>query len=133
MLELKAGHMTKMASHVNTEPRCKRERCAAWLGDKGMRINIMAGGCFNFNVPVKYMYEVISEEALGTIESVLPYRDVRGACVHHTQLHYPDIGPTKLNTKSTMPNTRRHSPFWQAEENRLFRPLPNFQLVNAIS
>ncbi|GFR60655.1 hypothetical protein ElyMa_005412900, partial [Elysia marginata] len=53
--------------------------------------------------------EVISETALWTIDSVLPHCDVRSACVHHTLSHYSDIGPTRLNTKSTMPDTRRIS------------------------
>ncbi|GFS20107.1 hypothetical protein ElyMa_003306000 [Elysia marginata] len=30
---------------------------------------------------------VISETALGTIESVLPHCDARSACIHHTQSH----------------------------------------------
>ncbi|GFS07180.1 hypothetical protein ElyMa_001243600 [Elysia marginata] len=44
-----------------------------------------------------------------TIESVLLSSDVRSACVHHTQSQYSDIGPTRLNTKSMMPDTRRIS------------------------
>ncbi|GFR83486.1 hypothetical protein ElyMa_005975900 [Elysia marginata] len=64
-------------------------------------------GCLNFNVPVNF--EVISEMALGTIESMLPHCDVRSACIHHTQSYYPDTGPTRLNTKSIMPDTRRIS------------------------
>ncbi|GFR73125.1 hypothetical protein ElyMa_005721900 [Elysia marginata] len=43
--------------------------------------------------------------AFGTIESVLPHCDVRSACIHHNQSHYPDTGPTRLNSKSTMPDT----------------------------
>ncbi|GFS17317.1 hypothetical protein ElyMa_004978400 [Elysia marginata] len=54
-------------------------------------------------------YKVISETALGTFESVLPNYDVRSACIHHTQSHYPDTGPTRLSTKSIMPDTRRIS------------------------
>ncbi|GFR84808.1 hypothetical protein ElyMa_002425900 [Elysia marginata] len=52
---------------------------------------------------------VISETALGTIESVLPHCDVRSACIRHTQSHYPDTVPTRLSTKSIMPDTRRSS------------------------
>ncbi|GFS21203.1 hypothetical protein ElyMa_005076400 [Elysia marginata] len=52
-------------------------------------------------------FEDISETALGTHESVLPQCDIRSACVHHTQSHYTDTGPTRLNTKSIMPDTRR--------------------------
>ncbi|GFR87450.1 hypothetical protein ElyMa_006077000 [Elysia marginata] len=63
--------------------------------------------CLIFNVPVNF--EVISDTALGTNESVLPHCDVSSACVHHTQSHYPDTGPTRLNTKSIMPTTRRIS------------------------
>ncbi|GFS19749.1 hypothetical protein ElyMa_005040600 [Elysia marginata] len=63
--------------------------------------------CLNFNVSVNF--EVISETALGTIESVLPHWDVKSACVHHTQSHYPDNGPTRLNTKFIMPKTKRFS------------------------
>ncbi|GFS27370.1 hypothetical protein ElyMa_005262500 [Elysia marginata] len=59
------------------------------------------------HIPVKF--EVISETALGTIESVLPHCDVSSACVHHTQSYYPDTGPTRLKTKSIMPDTRRIS------------------------
>ncbi|GFR59258.1 hypothetical protein ElyMa_003500300 [Elysia marginata] len=47
--------------------------------------------------------------ALGTIESVQLHYDVRSACIHHTQSHNPDIGPTRLNTKSTMPDTKEIS------------------------
>ncbi|GFR70901.1 hypothetical protein ElyMa_003798800 [Elysia marginata] len=54
-------------------------------------------------------FKVISETALWTIESVLPHCGVRSACEHHTQSHYPDIGPIRLNTKSIMPDTRRIS------------------------
>ncbi|GFR65358.1 hypothetical protein ElyMa_003655600 [Elysia marginata] len=54
-------------------------------------------------------FEVISETALRTTESVLPHCDVRSACAHHVQSHYPDTGPTRLNTKSIMPDTRRIS------------------------
>ncbi|GFR73644.1 hypothetical protein ElyMa_002142400 [Elysia marginata] len=64
-------------------------------------------GCLNFNVPVNL--EVIAETALGTIESVLPHCGVRGACIHHIQTHYSDIGPIRLNTKSIMPDTKRIS------------------------
>ncbi|GFS25169.1 hypothetical protein ElyMa_007020400 [Elysia marginata] len=63
--------------------------------------------CLNFNDPVNFKF--ISEMALGTIESVLPHCDVRSACIHHTQSHYPDTGPTRLSTKSIMPDTRRIS------------------------
>ncbi|GFR75347.1 hypothetical protein ElyMa_003917100 [Elysia marginata] len=63
--------------------------------------------CLIVNVPVNF--EVISETALGTIESMLLHYDVRSACEHHTQSHYPDTGPTRLNTKSIMPDTRRIS------------------------
>ncbi|GFR82600.1 hypothetical protein ElyMa_002366900 [Elysia marginata] len=52
-------------------------------------------------------YEVISETALWTIESVLPLCDVRSACVHQNQSHYPDTGPTSHNIKSIMSDTRR--------------------------
>ncbi|GFR59303.1 hypothetical protein ElyMa_003501800 [Elysia marginata] len=54
-------------------------------------------------------FEVKSETALGTIESVLPHCDVRSSCTYHTQSHYPDTGPTRLTTKSIMPDTRRIS------------------------
>ncbi|GFR79590.1 hypothetical protein ElyMa_005878600 [Elysia marginata] len=64
-------------------------------------------GCLNFNVPVNF--EVVSETALGAIKSVLPHCDVKSDCIHHTQPHYPDTGPTRLNTKSIMPDTRRIS------------------------
>ncbi|GFS18541.1 gamma-aminobutyric acid type B receptor subunit 2 [Elysia marginata] len=53
--------------------------------------------------------EVLSETALGTIESVLPDCDVRSACIHHTQSHYTDTRPTRLRTKSIRPDTRRIS------------------------
>ncbi|GFR77264.1 hypothetical protein ElyMa_005820500 [Elysia marginata] len=56
-----------------------------------------------------YVMKVISDSALGTIESVLPHCDKRSACAHHTQSHYPDTGPTRLSTKSIMPDTRRIS------------------------
>ncbi|GFR94513.1 hypothetical protein ElyMa_000920700, partial [Elysia marginata] len=52
---------------------------------------------------------VISETELGTIESGLPHCDVRSACIHHTESHYPDTGPTRLNPKSITPDTRRIS------------------------
>ncbi|GFR71493.1 hypothetical protein ElyMa_002095300 [Elysia marginata] len=68
-------------------------------------------GCLNFNVPVNC--EVISGTALGAIESVLPRYDVRSACVHLTRSHYPDTGPTRLNTKSIIPDTRRISCLYQ--------------------
>ncbi|GFR91317.1 hypothetical protein ElyMa_002589800 [Elysia marginata] len=63
--------------------------------------------CLNFNVPVNF--DVISETALGTIESMLPHCDVRIASIHHIQSHYPDTGPTRLNMKSIMPDTRQIS------------------------
>ncbi|GFR93280.1 hypothetical protein ElyMa_006222300 [Elysia marginata] len=63
--------------------------------------------CLIFNVPVNF--EVISETALGIVESVLPHCGVRSACVYHTQSHYPDTGSTRLNTKSIKPDTRRIS------------------------
>ncbi|GFR74408.1 hypothetical protein ElyMa_002161900 [Elysia marginata] len=61
------------------------------------------------NAPEPCRAMVISEAALGTIESVLPHCDVKSACIHHTQLHYPDTGPTRLSSKSIMPDTRRIS------------------------
>ncbi|GFR75678.1 hypothetical protein ElyMa_002194500 [Elysia marginata] len=36
-----------------------------------------------------------SETALWIMETVLPHYDVRGACVHRTQSHYSDTGPTR--------------------------------------
>ncbi|GFS08004.1 hypothetical protein ElyMa_004746100 [Elysia marginata] len=65
-------------------------------------------GCSNFNVQ-STSSEVISETALGTVESLLLHCDVRSACIHHTQSHYPDTGPTRFNTKSIMSDTRRIS------------------------
>ncbi|GFS00542.1 hypothetical protein ElyMa_006401900 [Elysia marginata] len=52
---------------------------------------------------------VISETVLGAIENVLPHCDVRKACIHHTQSHYPEIGPTRLSITSMMPDTRQIS------------------------
>ncbi|GFS08408.1 hypothetical protein ElyMa_004755500 [Elysia marginata] len=49
---------------------------------------------------------VISETALGTIESVLPHCDVRSACIHHSLSHCPDTWPTRLSSNSTMLDTR---------------------------
>ncbi|GFS06932.1 hypothetical protein ElyMa_004717700 [Elysia marginata] len=57
----------------------------------------------------KVNFEVISEAALGTIESKLPHCEVMSSCVHHTQSHYPDTGPTRLSSKSIMPDTKRIS------------------------
>ncbi|GFR73589.1 hypothetical protein ElyMa_005734500 [Elysia marginata] len=54
-------------------------------------------------------FEVVSETAQWKIESMLPHFDVKSACIHHTQSHYPDTGPTRLDTKSIMPDTMRIS------------------------
>ncbi|GFR88763.1 hypothetical protein ElyMa_004260800 [Elysia marginata] len=51
----------------------------------------------------------MSETALGTIESVLPYYDERSTCIHYTQSHDPDTELIRLSTKSIMPGTRRIS------------------------
>ncbi|GFS25297.1 hypothetical protein ElyMa_003438000 [Elysia marginata] len=48
--------------------------------DDGANNSVEDDGSVNF--------KVVSETALGTIESVLPHFDVRSACAHHTQSHY---------------------------------------------
>ncbi|GFR97060.1 hypothetical protein ElyMa_004467400 [Elysia marginata] len=79
----------------------------ARFGRKGSQIERRMTSNEFFSVQVNF--GVMSGTALGTIESVLPKCDVRSACIHHTQSHYPDTGPTILNTKSIMQDSRRIS------------------------
>ncbi|GFR82847.1 hypothetical protein ElyMa_005961700 [Elysia marginata] len=60
-------------------------------------------------VAVAVVYQIRGNIRDGAVDNSkgAAIRDVRSACVYHTQSHYPDTGPTRLNTESIMPDTRR--------------------------